>query len=135
MATERERTKVGHVEAGAVRRIGLRHAVVLQPVVATIVDMTRQRQMLDRIDKRLAALGAERRQLEAKRTEIADTLAQFEAMPIEREDGDPVVPQTAKSVEPDVEAAAKDAELQAHRAKVEAERADVRAALDAKPEG
>lgn len=97
----REKTRVGHVELGAVRRIGHRHAVVLLPVEAKVVDMNAQRVALERVDARLESLKRELRSLERQRTAIADTITQFENLPIERDDGDPEVPQEARVVEPE----------------------------------
>jgi hypothetical protein len=97
MAQARNRTRVGHVEPGEVRRIGIRHAVVVLPVEARVVDMNGPRVELAQIDRKLDELKKMQRRLEARRTELADTIAQFDALPIERQDDDPVVPVEARA--------------------------------------
>lgn len=103
MAQARNRTRVGHVEPGELRRIGLRHAVVVMPVEARVVDVNAMRVELATLDRRLEAARKAMRQLEQRRTELSESITQFETMPIERIDGDPEVPQTAREVKPEPE--------------------------------
>jgi hypothetical protein len=95
-----QRRRAGERVPGSMRRIGLRHAVVTVAVTAQVVD---RNSLVIELDQTVAQLARARQlvaQLEAQRSQLETKLAQFDAAPIERLDGDPDVPLEEPKPEP-----------------------------------
>lgn len=92
---------LGQVDAGEVRRIGERHAVMIPAREATVIDLQKHQIAIDQINQRMAAIEKERSRLEARRSTLEGELKMFRSLPIERLKNDPAVPQPgdAKLVE------------------------------------
>lgn len=89
--------RVGERVQGSMRRIGLRHAVVTPAITAQVVD---RNSIVAELEQASRSLGNARQlvtQLEAQRSHLETKLAQFDAAPIERVDGDPEVPLTEEA--------------------------------------
>jgi hypothetical protein len=88
---ESKKPALGSVDEMVVRRIGLTHAVVVPPREAKLLDISQVRQTIAQIDRRLGALDAERKKLEALRADQSLIVTLVENAPIERIEGDPPV--------------------------------------------
>ncbi len=87
---------------GTMRRIGHMHAVVTTAIVAQVVDRNSLVLELKDATAQLSRARSMVAQLETHRSQLEIKLAQFDAAPIERLDGDPDVPLTApEKAEPD----------------------------------
>lgn len=114
--------KKDHVDPMQMRRIGLRHAIVVPVRKAVVFDMNAVDQKIAEVDRKLEALARKRVELEQERSALSATRAGFDAMPIEREEGDPEVP-----LEPPPST------KQAHAERLAKARAEEAAAEDANP--
>lgn len=92
--------KVGQQRPARMRRIGERHVVVLPAQQAVVLS-------LDAIEAQLAQARTQRQHLQAQLARLDAFIADIEqqhaaiiALPIERDDDDPVVPQPPATVPP-----------------------------------
>jgi len=92
MAQARKR-KAGDVDAVEIRRIGERHAVITPPRQATLVDMGRVDAAIIKYQKQLEALEQSRAQSQARLDDLIAQRSAFDALAVDREADDPVVPQ------------------------------------------
>lgn len=95
-----QRRRPGEVVPGTMRRIGLRHCVVTPAVQVELVDAGRLHRDLELTNEQLGRARQLVAKLEAQRGQLETRIAQFEAAPIERVDGDPDVPVEAEPPEP-----------------------------------
>lgn len=102
--TERHR-RAGELVPGSMRRIGLRHAIVVEPTRAKVVDLGRLEFDLQQTNEQLERLRLALAQLEQQRTALESRIAQFKTAAVERIDGDPEV-QLEEPVDPIVARAA-----------------------------
>ena len=98
-----EKRKAGEMVAGAMRRIGYQHAVVTPAVRVDVVNIERVRAELVRCGEMIAQVTERLAQLRAHRTQLEQRIAEFDAAPIDRIEGDPDVPLEAPKREPAVE--------------------------------
>jgi uncharacterized membrane protein len=75
------------------RRIGIRHAIVLPAQVACMLDIEQVRRHRDALANQLGQLIAQERDIRARLDDVDAQLRAFDAMAIERSDDDPLVPQ------------------------------------------
>lgn len=88
-----DRIRVGQQRPVRMRRIGAQHMIVMPPQAAQVMSVEQIKQALRVAEQQQAATEA---QLVKHRGYIADLrnqIAAFEALPIERDDDDPEVPQ------------------------------------------
>lgn len=86
------RRRAGDLVPGSMRRIGLRHAVVVEPVRARVLDVNQLRLELQQVTGQLARARAAVAQLDQHRVTLETRIAEFEAASIDRVEGDPEVP-------------------------------------------
>lgn len=101
MAEDRAAVKrrAGEQLAGSMRRIGHRHAVVLEPVVVRVVDINELHNNLGQCNSLIDQTTRRLAQLRAQRTILEQRIAEFDTAPIDRVDGDPEVPLDAPQPE------------------------------------
>jgi anti-sigma factor ChrR (cupin superfamily) len=99
-----EQRKAGETIAGAMRRIGHRHAVITPAVKVELVDIERVRAELARVEEIIGKATTQLAQLRAQRTLLEQRIGEFDAATIDRIEGDPDVPLEAPKVEPAVDA-------------------------------
>lgn len=87
-----EKKTLGTIERGELRRIGFSHAILLPARSTQLVDINAERNELRRTEQTLAAGREQIALLERKRDQLQKRIAEFEAAPIDRVDGDPDVP-------------------------------------------
>ena len=125
MADEKRR-RLGDVDPSAIRRVGFQHAIVTPPRESTLLDVATTRDDLKRVDRGIAQSEKQLTHLRAQRDRLVAFLAAFEAMPVDRIDGDPDV-----SLESPAERTKREAE---EDAKLQAAELAERAVDDARPE-
>lgn len=81
--------RAGDFIPGTMRRIGPRHAVVTKAVTAEVIDVGSIHALLARNADAMAKARRVVAQLDAERTQLETKLAQFEAAPVQRLEGDP----------------------------------------------
>jgi hypothetical protein len=86
-----EKRRLGDVDPAAIRRVGFQHAIVTPPRESTLLDVQNIRDELRRTDRAITAAEKQLTQLRAQRDRQLAFLATFEALPVERVDGDPDV--------------------------------------------
>lgn len=87
-----EKKLLGTLERGELRRIGFSHAILLPARSTQLVDINGDRNELRRTEQTLAAGREQIALLERRRDQLQRRIAEFEAAPIDRVDGDPDVP-------------------------------------------
>lgn len=83
------------IDAGGMRRIGARHAIVLPERKATVLDLAAVTAELAECNKRLRTIEAKRARVVARRDQLQKFRDEFAALTVDRDEGDPVVPQAA----------------------------------------
>jgi len=84
-------TAIGTKIPPKLRRIGERHAVLTPGCTLQLVDVELLRAQLIRDQKRLVACEEERQKTEDRIAETRRAIAEFEAAPIQRLEGDPEI--------------------------------------------
>ncbi len=125
MASARKRPN--EIEAGSIRRIGFRHAVMLPARQAQLVDMNAINVELGRAKERLATFEAKRDAAAARVAELTAQKEAFDSLPIERDDEDPTVPQEAPRTSQEVRRAIEAATAEREAAERAAEEAEAKA--------
>jgi predicted RNase H-like nuclease (RuvC/YqgF family) len=87
-----EKKSLGIIEPGEIRRIGYSHAILMPARSTVLVDINSERNELARTEQTLKAGREQIALLERKRDQLQRRIAEFEAAPIDRVDGDPDVP-------------------------------------------
>ncbi len=86
-----EKRRLGDVDPAAIRRVGFQHAIVTPPRESTLLDVQGVRDDLRRTELGIAQAERQLLVLRGQRDRQLAFLAAFEALPVERIDGDPDV--------------------------------------------
>lgn len=88
-----ERVRLGEQRATRMRRIGMRHMIVMPSQVAQVLSLDDLLAHRDRIRRKLAELGAQQTQLATALLDVDGQISRFNGLPIDRDEGDPEVPE------------------------------------------
>lgn len=75
------------------RRIGFRHAIITPPRETVVIDVSRLEANLEATNRQIDANRAQLARLETVKQTLEQQLSAFRALPIDRDDEDPEVPQ------------------------------------------
>ena len=89
--------RVGEQRALRMRRIGARHMVVMPPQVATVITVDQLEQALRDSEAQVRATEGQLAKLRALAADLRRQVEAFNALPVQRDDDDPEVPQPPPS--------------------------------------